>query len=64
MLVDDQAEFSLEIPLSLTKLVLARLCSQQLDVSVLPERCIPRDRVVPALALPKRLFPIPADLLE
>lgn len=64
MLVDDQAEFSLEVPLSLTKLVLARLCSQQLDVSILPEKCIPRDRVVPALALPKQLFPIPADLLE
>jgi hypothetical protein len=40
------------------------VCSQQLDVSILPEKSIPRDRVVPALALPKRLFPIPADLWE
>jgi hypothetical protein len=64
MLVDDQSDFSLQVPLSLTKLVLAQVSTQALNTAILPERCIPRDRVIPALALPKRLFPIPADMWE
>lgn len=64
MLVDDQSDFSLPVPLSLTKLVLAEVSTQSVNTAILPERCIPRDRVIPALAMPKRLFPIPADMWE
>lgn len=62
MLVDDNAEFSLPVPLSLTRLILARLSSQPLNAAPLPERCIPANRVIPALALPHTLLPIPAEL--
>lgn len=62
MLVDDHSEFSLPVPLSLTGLILAQLSSQPLNVALLPERCIPSDRVVPALALPRTLLPLPAEL--
>jgi hypothetical protein len=62
MLVDHQSEFSLPVPLSLTRLILARLSSQALEVTHLPDACVPRDRIVPALALPKLLLPLPAEL--
>ena len=32
------------------------------EVTHLPDRCVPRNRVVPALALPKLLLPLPAEL--
>jgi hypothetical protein len=64
MLVDDQSEFSLPVPLSLTQLVLAHLSTQTLNAALLPDACIPHDRVIPALALPKALFPIPAEMWE
>lgn len=60
-LIDDQKDFSLEVPLHLTRQIMAYLSSQTLDVSLLPNRCIPEDRLVPALALPKILLPIPAE---
>jgi hypothetical protein len=62
MLVDEQSQFSLPVPLHLTRLILAQLSSQPLSVAHLPDRCIPKDRVVPALALPKTLLPLPAEL--
>jgi hypothetical protein len=61
MLVDENSQFSLPVPLNLTRLILAQLSSQPLSVAQLPERCIPDDRVIPALALPKVLLPVPAD---
>ncbi|HEX6241688.1 MAG TPA: hypothetical protein VFZ61_12360 [Polyangiales bacterium] len=62
LLIDEQSEFSLPVPLSLTRLILARLSAQSLDVTHLPAGCVPRDRIVPALALPKLLLPLPAEL--
>jgi hypothetical protein len=64
MLVDDQSELSLPVPLNFTSLVYAHLSAQSLNADLLPDKCIPRDRVVPALALPKKLLPIPAELWE
>lgn len=61
MLIDDQKDFSLQVPLHLTLQIMAYLSSQALDVSLLPNRCIPANRLVPALALPKVLLPIPAE---
>jgi hypothetical protein len=62
MLIDDQRDISLQVPLHLTLQIMAQLTSQALDVSLLPNRCIPESRVIPALALPKTLLPIPAEL--
>jgi hypothetical protein len=64
MLVDEQSNFSLQVPLYLTRLVFAHVSTQELNVAALPDQCIPRDRVIPALALPHGLFPIPAAMWE
>lgn len=64
MLVDEQSEFSLAVPLSLTRLVLARLVTHSLSRASLPQQCIPESRLIPALALPKRLLPLPAEMWE
>jgi hypothetical protein len=62
MLVDEQSEISLPVPLNLTRQILAQLSSQPLSVALLPEQRIPNDRIVPALALPKTLLALPAEI--
>jgi hypothetical protein len=62
MLVDEQSEISLPVPLHLTRLILAQVSSQPVSVAALPNQCIPKDRIVPALALPKTLLPLPGEL--
>jgi hypothetical protein len=62
MLVDEQSEISLPVPLHMTRQILAQLSSQPLHVARLPDQCIPNDRIVPALALPKTLLALPAEI--
>jgi hypothetical protein len=64
MLVDENSEFSLPVPLNLTRLIFAQVSSHTLNVELLPNQCIPYDRVIPALASSNGLFPLPAELWE